>query len=160
MIRGALDHNWVYTYFAYCCAVSWLPGCSVLLAADRTLHRDHIKMLGDMEMVHCAQRDAPTMRRLSCDLTSMRSGEAGNALRRLSTSSVSSTTSPVSSPTSMSSSLPNTFMSSLFRSTSLSTTGERSAPMPIPQRSASQSSPDMKVPALIRSLSKGMDSFR
>uniref|UniRef100_A0A383VZC6 Uncharacterized protein n=1 Tax=Tetradesmus obliquus TaxID=3088 RepID=A0A383VZC6_TETOB len=118
-------------------------------------------MLGDMEMVHCAQRDAPTMRRLSCDLTSMRSGEGGNPLRRLSTSSVSSTTSSVSSPTFMSSSMPNTsFMSSLFRNASLSATGERSAPMAIPQRSASQDMPDVKVPALIRSLSKGMDSFR
>lgn len=137
------------------------PCCLLLPHAVKT-----VKMLGDMEMVHCAQRDAPTMRRLSVDLTMQRNEY--NPLRRLSTCSVSSTTSSSvsqSSSPSFSSSLPNTHgfwpekMSGLFRTPSMPVPAERSGPMAIPQRSV-EATADTKVPALIRSLSKGMDSFR
>lgn len=87
-------------------------------------------MLGDLDMLACAQKDAPTMRRLSVELGNSQHGHAaaasgggggrdipgGAGLRRLSTSSVASSTGRSSmstdsasiSPT-FSSSLPNSF---------------------------------------------------
>lgn len=127
-----------------------------------------------MELMRSAQQDAPTFRRVSLDLSaSQREAKAGAnpALRRLSTSSsISTTSSSVSqagSPTFtsalpvLSSSLPNTHglwperMGSLFRASSLQQGGPAAPPL-MHQAPAETS----KVPSLIRSLSKGMDSFR
>lgn len=133
-------------------------------------------MLGDMEMVHCAQRDAPTMRRLSVDLMAGAARDNGPpSLRRLSTSSVASTqssiTSASSSPT-YSSSLPSPHgfwpermasMSGLFRTTSLPVPAAERSPVR-QQQSLTDRLPatpeNAKLPSLIRTLSKGMDAFR
>lgn len=112
-------------------------------------------MFGDLELVRNAQQDAPTFRRVSLDLTQQRENLS---LRRLSTSSSisSSTTASQASSPAYSSSMPThgfwpEKVSGLFHSGSL----------PQPSRlSPIQGTPEMKVPALIRSLSKGMDSFR
>lgn len=149
-------------------------------------------MLGDLDLMQCAQKDAPTMRRLSVELSgSQRSdGKDIPSLRRLSTSSVSSTRSSMStdgvlSPT-FSSSVPNTFYldrvtSLLGRASSLpmDRAGQTLPSIPGPALASvaaaaaipqSPTRPRMgtstealvngRASALIRSLSKGMDSFR
>ncbi|KAF8062965.1 hypothetical protein HT031_003804 [Scenedesmus sp. PABB004] len=151
-------------------------------------------MLGDLEIVHSAQRDAPTMRRLSLDLMSSHSqaaaaggrasvdGGGAFSLRRLSTSSVASTASASSAGSpSYSSSLPTsaglwpervTGLSGLFRATSMPPPragggggggGSPTAPTALGHSAslrAPGAAPEARMPALIRSLSKGMDSFR
>eukprot|EP00775_Hariotina_reticulata_P013235 gene13235-13365_t len=117
-------------------------------------------MFGDMELVRNAQQDAPTFRRVSLDL---QQGQ-NPSLRRLSTaSSISSTTTSTSQASSpaFSSSMPSTHgfwpdkMSGLFRTGSLPQHQQQPSRL-----SPIKGTPDSKVPALIRSLSKGMDSFR
>lgn len=159
-------------------------------------------MLGDLDLLQCGQKDAPTMRRLSVEL----SGSQGHSnssvkdvpnLRRISCSSVSSARSSMSqdgvlSPT-FSSSMPNNFyldrVTSLLGRASSMPLGDRvgqalpSIPGPVQAATASvaaavaagsspprplqmvNSSPpepvgSTRASALIRSLSKGMDSFR
>lgn len=153
-------------------------------------------MLGDLDLMQCG-KDAPTMRRLSVELSHNTTGkDIPNHLRRVSTSSVSSTRSSMSqdgilSPT-FSSSLPNSFYldrvtSLLGRASSLpmDRTGQTLPSIPsgaqaaLPTVAAAAtmgSSPTRplqmvngtpaegmgggRASALIRSLSKGMDSFR
>jgi hypothetical protein len=152
-------------------------------------------MLGDMDLMQCG-KDAPSMRRLSIQLSRSSQDSDSNAkdipnLRRVSTSSVSSTRSSMSqdgvlSPT-FSSSMPNSFYldrvtSLLGRASSLPMNGAGTAlpSIPSPTRGAPAttmaSSPTRplqmvhstpadtidsgRASALIRSLSKGMDSFR
>lgn len=126
-------------------------------------------MLGDMEMVHCAQRDAPTMRRLSLDLAAGASRDMGPpSLRRLSTSSAASTGSSISSSPTYSSSLPYTSglwpeklssVSGLFRTTSLPVPAAEKGPMK-QQQGFPGNAEESRVSSLLRTLSKGMDSFR
>lgn len=144
-------------------------------------------MLGDLDLMQCAQKDAPTMRRLSVELSGSQNGRdipgAGGrdmpSLRRLSTSSVASSRSSMSqegsiSPT-FSSSLPNSFylerVSSLLgRTASLPVAGQPLPSIPTtmnpviagkPLQSVNSSPAEpARVSSLLRSLSKGMDSFR
>lgn len=162
-------------------------------------------MLGDLDLMQCG-KDAPTMRRLSVELTGNSHGKDiphSNNLRRVSTSSVSSARSSMSqdgvlSPT-FSSSLPNAFYldrvtSLLGRASSLpmdragqalpsiptspalsasastvaaaaSTMASGSPPRPLAFAHSSglpvgDSLGSGRASALIRSLSKGMDTFR
>jgi hypothetical protein len=156
-------------------------------------------MLGDLDLMQCG-KDAPTMRRLSVELSHGHSNGPkdipSNGLRRVSTSSVSSARSSMSqdsvlSPT-FSSSMPNSFYldrvtSLLGRASSLpmDRAGQSLPSIPSPIQSAAASvaaaaslgasSPTARplqmtnsapaetmgrASALIRSLSKGMDSFR
>jgi hypothetical protein len=168
-------------------------------------------MLGDLDLMQCG-KDAPTMRRLSVELTGHGNSNSkdiphSNKLRRVSTSSVSSARSSMSqdgvlSPT-FSSSLPNAFYldrvtSLLGRASSLpmdragqalpsiptspalaasaSTVAAAAAgamgsvhgspPRPLAFGHSSGASPvadalgSGRASALIRSLSKGMDTFR
>jgi hypothetical protein len=115
------------------------------------------RMFGDMELVRNAQQDAPTFRRVSLDL------QQGHnpSLHRLSTaSSISSTTTSQASSPAFSSSMPThgfwpDKMSELFRTGSLPQHQQQPSRL-----SPIKGTPDSKVPSLIRSLSKGMDSFR
>lgn len=163
----------------------------------------HNKMLGDLDLMQCAQKDAPTMRRLSVELSGSQhhkdipNSTNNNSLRRLSTSSISSTRSSMSqegvlSPT-FSSSMPNSFYldrvtNLLGRASSLpmdragqvlptipgsaqvAAAGMGAAPgQGSPTRlglhmhnsaPAEAAGGSTRASALIRSLSKGMDSFR
>lgn len=116
-----------------------LPDCGTVHAV-----RQAPKMLGDLDLISTAQKDAPTMRRLSVELG--HNSIAGGArdvpsLRRLSTSSVASTRSSTSQESSLSptfsSSLPNSFY--LDRVSSLL---GRAASMPA-DRGASASQPSV-----------------
>lgn len=74
-------------------------------------------MLGDLDMLQCAQKDAPTMRRLSVELGAGSDIPAGGhnaaSLRRVSTSSMASSTGRSSMSTDSGASLSPTFSSSL-----------------------------------------------
>lgn len=153
-------------------------------------------MLGDLDLMQCAQKDAPTMRRLSVELSgSQRDSKDIPSLRRLSTSSVSSTRSSMStdgvlSPT-FSSSVPNTFyldrvtsllgrasslpmdragqtlpsipgpaLASVAAAAAIPQSPTRPRPMQMATSAPADSLVNGRASALIRSLSKGMDSFR
>lgn len=165
-------------------------------------------MLGDLDLMQCG-KDAPTMRRLSVELSGSQHNSSSNpgakdiphnGLRRVSTSSMSSARSSMSqdsvlSPT-YSSSMPNAFYldrvtSLLGRASSLpmdrAGTSLPSMPSPVQSpaavtaaaaaaaaafgapsptarplamSSSAPAEPMGRASALIRSLSKGMDSFR
>lgn len=201
-------------------AVFVAPAFALPLATDTNPHNNKqvaAKMLGDLDLMQCAGRDAPTMRRLSVELghNNTHNNNSSNgvtnptnakdipSLRRLSCSSVSSTRSSMSqdgmsgalSPShALSSSVPNAFFvdrvtSLLGRASSLPTAqnGLPSIPTSVahpaaaipaglpasPSRlgpslmmansaptGADSSMASSRASALIRSLSKGMDSFR